>query len=77
MSLRISVSAVPGVFIIPATRFAPYKRHNAINYHVVRESVAAGIVIIGKEDTETNTSDLFAKVHDGNRRNALCSCMFY
>ena len=26
---------------------------------------------------ETNISDLFTKVHDGNRRNALCSCIFY
>ena len=28
-----------------------HKRHNAINYHVVRESVAADIMQVGKEDT--------------------------
>ena len=27
------------------------KKHNAINYHVIRESVAAGMLRIGKEDT--------------------------
>jgi hypothetical protein len=26
------------------------KKHNAINYHVVREVVAAGILRVGKED---------------------------
>jgi hypothetical protein len=30
------------------------KKHNAINYHVVREAVAAGILRVGKEDGETN-----------------------
>ena len=53
-----------------------HKRHNAINYHVIRESVAAKIMLVGKEDMETNLSDLFTKVMDGNRRNTLCSCIF-
>ena len=26
------------------------KKHNTINYHVVREAAAAGILIVGKED---------------------------
>jgi hypothetical protein len=30
------------------------KKHNAINYHVVQEAVAAGILRVGKEDRETN-----------------------
>jgi hypothetical protein len=30
------------------------KKHNAINYHVVREAVVAGILRFGKEDSETN-----------------------
>jgi hypothetical protein len=30
------------------------KKHNVINYHIIREAVAAGIIRIGKEDTETN-----------------------
>ena len=30
---------------------ALHKRHNAINYHIVRESVAAKIMVVGKEDS--------------------------
>ena len=37
------------------------KRHNAINYHIIREAVAAGIIKIGKEDTKSNLADLFTK----------------
>jgi hypothetical protein len=37
------------------------KKHNAINYHVVREAVAAGILSIGKEDGETNLADLLMR----------------
>jgi hypothetical protein len=29
-------------------------KHNAINYHIVREAVAMGMIRVGKEDTETN-----------------------
>ena len=32
------------------------KKHNAINYHAVREAVAAGILRVGKEDGENNDS---------------------
>jgi hypothetical protein len=53
-----------------------HKRHNAINYHIIRESVAAEIMQVGKEDTKTNLSDLFTKVQDGNRRNFLCQFLF-
>ena len=53
-----------------------HKRHNAINYHIIRESVAAGIMQVGKEDTSTNLSDLLTKVQDGYRRNYLCGFLF-
>ena len=53
-----------------------HKRHNAINYHIIRESVAAEIMQVGKEDAKTNLSDLFTKVQDGNRRNFLCQFLF-
>jgi len=48
------------------------KRHNAINYHMVREAVAANILLVGKEDGETNTADLFTKVLTFDRRRSLC-----
>jgi hypothetical protein len=38
------------------------KKHNAINYHIIRESAAMGMLRVGKEDTETNLSDLFTKI---------------
>jgi hypothetical protein len=44
------------------------KKHNAINYHVVREAVAAGIFRVGKEDGETNLADLLMKVVMGQKR---------
>ncbi len=36
-------------------------RLNAINYHSVREAVAAGIIRVGKEDGNTNLADAFTK----------------
>ena len=44
------------------------KKHNAINYHIIREAVAAGILRIGKEDTETNIADAFTKLMDFSRK---------
>jgi hypothetical protein len=38
------------------------KKHNAINYHAIREAVAAGILRVGKEAGMTNLADLFTKV---------------
>jgi hypothetical protein len=44
------------------------KRHNAINYHVVRESAAAGILRVGKENGESNLADPFTKVLPRTKR---------
>ena len=49
------------------------KKHNAINYHTVREAVAAGIMRVTKEPTETNLADLLTKVLSKQRRNLLLS----
>jgi hypothetical protein len=38
------------------------KKHNAVNYHAVREAAAAGVLEVHKEDTATNPADLFTKV---------------
>ena len=48
------------------------KKHNAINYHVVREAAAAGILRVGKEDGTTNLADLLTKVIVGQKRWDLC-----
>ncbi len=55
---------------IPESMLA--KKHNAINYHVVCEAVAAKILRVGKEDGMTNLADLFTKVLTADRRRALC-----
>ena len=31
------------------------KKHNAVNYHIVREAVAAEAMCVGKEDTNTKS----------------------
>ena len=53
------------------------KKHNAINYHTVREAVAAGIMRVAKEPTETNLADLFTKPLSRMRRNELLSNIVY
>jgi hypothetical protein len=37
------------------------KKHNAIDYHAVREAVAARIMQVAKEDGESNLADLLTK----------------
>ena len=53
------------------------KRHNAINYNVFREAVAAGIIRVGKEDGQTNLADAFTKMLLRNRRFDLFSRIAY
>jgi hypothetical protein len=38
------------------------KKHNAINYHIIHEAVAAGIICEGKEDKMTNIANIFTKL---------------
>ena len=48
------------------------KKHNAINYHAVREAAAAGILRVGKEDRATNLADLLTKLLTGKKRWDIC-----
>jgi len=52
------------------------KKHNAINYHAVREAVAAKILQVGKEDGDTNLADLLTKVVTGKKRWDICWHIF-
>jgi hypothetical protein len=61
---RDNCGAVKNVSILELTLM---KKHNAINYHAVREAVAAGILRVGKEDGETNLADLLTKVLTGEK----------
>ncbi|KAL7551326.1 hypothetical protein ACHAWF_014512 [Thalassiosira exigua] len=38
------------------------KKHNSINYHIVREAAAAGILRVRKEDTEMDLADANTKL---------------
>jgi hypothetical protein len=53
------------------------KKHNAINYHAVREAVAAQIIRVIKEDGMTNLADLFTKILTADRRRSLCRHIQY
>ena len=53
------------------------KKHNVINYHAVREAVAAGIMRVVKEDGETNLADLLTKSLNLPKRKRLLGCMTY
>ena len=52
------------------------KKHNAINYHVVREAAAAGILRFG-DDGKTNLADLLTKILPVPRRKLLLGRILY
>ncbi len=49
------------------------KKHNAINYHIIRKAVAAGIICVGKEDTLKNIADVLTKLVPFTRKYQLLS----
>ena len=53
------------------------KKHNSINYHVVRAAVAAGVMRVAKEDGETNLADALTKLMPYSRKQALMSGILY
>ena len=53
------------------------KKHHSIAYHRNREAVAAGIVRVAKEDTETNLADLLTKALSVRRRDELLDRFMY
>jgi hypothetical protein len=53
------------------------KKHNAIAYHKVRESVATGTIRIAKKDSHTNIADMLTKIVSGPRLQDLCSRVLF
>jgi hypothetical protein len=55
------------------------KNHNALIYHAICETAAAGVLQVIKEDTQTNLKKdhLFTKVLPAERRRELLSCVVY
>jgi hypothetical protein len=53
------------------------KKHNAVAYHKARESIAAGIIRIAKEDGTTNVADILTKLLDQRTLKELSTrCMW-
>ena len=53
------------------------KKHNAIAYHRVRETIAAEVIRVAKEDGETNLADILTKLMNGPRLQELISCILW
>ena len=53
------------------------KKHNTINYHIVREAVAADAIRVGKEDTETNCADALTKLLPYSKKQSLLGKIQY
>ena len=47
------------------------KKHHSVNYHFVRECVAARVGLVMKVDTGENLADLFTKLLDSTKRKTL------
>jgi hypothetical protein len=53
------------------------KKSNAIAYHYVRECVAAGIIQISYETSQTNKADILTKIHTGTERQRQIRTVLY
>jgi hypothetical protein len=53
------------------------KKHNSINYHIVREAAAAQILRVAKEDTVSNLADALTKLQTLNRKKELLGELLY
>jgi hypothetical protein len=53
------------------------KKHNVINYHAVQEAVAANILQVTKEDSETNLADILTKRLTEERQMKLLKGLLY
>ncbi|KAL7523212.1 hypothetical protein ACHAWF_000426 [Thalassiosira exigua] len=53
------------------------KKHNSINYHIVREAAAAEILRVAKEDTVSNLADALTKLQTYSRKRELLGHLLY
>ena len=53
------------------------KKQHSISYHACRESVAADVVRIAKENTLTNVADIFTKTMNMPKREGLLGGFMY
>ncbi len=60
---------------IPTSMLA--KKHNSVNYHIIRESAAAGILRVAKIPTGRNYADALTKILPMYKRNDLLNSLLY
>ena len=53
------------------------KKHNSINYHICREAVAAGIMRVAKEPSESNYADALTKLLPYSKKQELLGVLLY
>ena len=53
------------------------KKHNSIAWHMAREAVASGKIIVSKEPGTTNLADMVTKNQPGPLLHKMCECIFY
>ena len=53
------------------------KKHNSINYHVIRSAVASGVMRVAKEDGETNIADALTKLMPYSKKKGLLDAIHY
>jgi len=53
------------------------RKHNAICYHCVRESVAAGVLCIAHIPSDENLVDMFTKILGATTLKDFCSKLLY
>mmetsp|Transcript_15229 Transcript_15229/g.22948 ORF Transcript_15229/g.22948 Transcript_15229/m.22948 type:complete len:216 (+) Transcript_15229:564-1211(+) len=60
---------------IPSSVLA--KKHNSVNFHIIRESAAAGILRVTKIPTKDNKADALTKILPQYQRNNLLNDIMY
>ena len=53
------------------------KKHNLIVYHHIREAIAAAVLWITKEGSETNLANMFTNFLPGPRLKKLCQQILF
>ena len=53
------------------------KKHNAVNYHIIREAAAASILRVANGDSQTNLADPLTKFMPYSQKNDLLGMILY
>jgi hypothetical protein len=73
--LRVDNQSVINNTTIPESTLK--KKCNAISYHYVRESIAAGIARVAYEPSQSNKADMLTKVQSGTERQHIAQTVLF